>query len=205
MKRSAFTMIELIFVIVILGILASVAIPKLAGVQNDALETSERSGIAAFRTGVQGIQGRRIRRGAAIMTIPVDGPQGQAYVVTMNAPGAAAYANDTFSLEGYPYGSGIAALPTAAAGPQVSDRVVLATQMPLIVAVEIENMAQWDTAADATGTSPDATRINGPASTSVPIPANAAEALEIISAQSDWRYDPHNGQILLDINSATLQ
>ncbi len=35
-NRSAFTMIELIFVIVILGILATVAIPKLAATSTDA-------------------------------------------------------------------------------------------------------------------------------------------------------------------------
>ena len=35
-KRNAFTMIELIFVIVILGILAAVAIPKLLGTQRSA-------------------------------------------------------------------------------------------------------------------------------------------------------------------------
>ena len=36
MRRAAFTMIELIFVIVILGILAAVAIPKLAATRDDA-------------------------------------------------------------------------------------------------------------------------------------------------------------------------
>jgi prepilin-type N-terminal cleavage/methylation domain-containing protein len=35
-KREAFTMIELIFVIVILGILGAVAIPKLSGIKDDA-------------------------------------------------------------------------------------------------------------------------------------------------------------------------
>ena len=36
MKRNAFTMIELIFVIVILGILSAVALPKFIGVQKSA-------------------------------------------------------------------------------------------------------------------------------------------------------------------------
>ena len=36
MRKNAFTMIELIFVIVILGILASVAIPKLSATRTDA-------------------------------------------------------------------------------------------------------------------------------------------------------------------------
>lgn len=39
MKRTAFTMIELVFVIVILGILAAVAIPKLAATRDDAVNS----------------------------------------------------------------------------------------------------------------------------------------------------------------------
>ena len=38
--KFAFTMIELVFVIVILGILASVALPKLMGTRDDAKKTS---------------------------------------------------------------------------------------------------------------------------------------------------------------------
>jgi len=45
-KRSAFTMIELIFVIVILGILAAVSIPKIAATRNDASAASIAMSIA---------------------------------------------------------------------------------------------------------------------------------------------------------------
>ena len=45
--KKAFTMIELIFVIVILGILASVAIPKLSATRDDAMIAKEK---ANYRT-----------------------------------------------------------------------------------------------------------------------------------------------------------
>ena len=45
--KKAFTMIELIFVIVILGILASVAVPRLAGTKADA---EESAAVANLRT-----------------------------------------------------------------------------------------------------------------------------------------------------------
>ena len=45
--RNAFTMIELIFVIVILGILASIAIPKLSATRDDASTSVEVNNLAA--------------------------------------------------------------------------------------------------------------------------------------------------------------
>jgi len=48
MKRSGFTMIELVFVIVILGILASVAIPKLAATRDDAMIAKSSTEISSL-------------------------------------------------------------------------------------------------------------------------------------------------------------
>lgn len=52
MKRFAFTMIELVFVIVVLGILAAVAIPRLAATRDDADVAKGRSDVAAIRAAI---------------------------------------------------------------------------------------------------------------------------------------------------------
>jgi len=60
MKRAGFTMIELIFVIVILGILAAVAIPKLAATRTDAESAKIVSNLA---TCIQDAGGAYIKDG----------------------------------------------------------------------------------------------------------------------------------------------
>ncbi len=62
-KRNAFTMIELIFVIVVIGILSAVAVPKLAATRDDATVVRARSTVAAVRSAVSAERQKRILKG----------------------------------------------------------------------------------------------------------------------------------------------
>lgn len=61
--KEAFTMIELVFVIVVVGILAGVAIPKLAATRDDAIVTKARAGVGALRSAIATERQKRILRG----------------------------------------------------------------------------------------------------------------------------------------------
>lgn len=58
--KKAFTMIELVFVIVILGVLAGVAVPKLMGTRNDAKIAVLKSTIQEIRKGIEAYAGNQI-------------------------------------------------------------------------------------------------------------------------------------------------
>ncbi len=51
-RKNAFTMIELVFVIVVLGILAAVAIPRLAATRTDAHISKGRADVSAIRSAI---------------------------------------------------------------------------------------------------------------------------------------------------------
>lgn len=62
-NRNAFTMIELVFVIVVLGILAAVAVPKLAATRADAHLAKGKSDVSAIRSGIVTERQARLFRG----------------------------------------------------------------------------------------------------------------------------------------------
>ncbi|WP_060825557.1 type II secretion system protein [Sulfurospirillum cavolei] len=63
--KNAFTMIELVFVIVILGILAAVAIPRLAVTRDDAMIARGKAQVAAIRSGIAMQRSRNMLQGNA--------------------------------------------------------------------------------------------------------------------------------------------
>ena len=62
-SRNAFTMVELIFVIVVIGILSAIAIPKLAATRDDAVITKAIATIGSVRSAIATERQKRILRG----------------------------------------------------------------------------------------------------------------------------------------------
>jgi general secretion pathway protein G len=62
-SRAAFTMIELVFVIVVIGILSAIAVPKFAATRDDAVVTKGRTAVAAMRSALASERQKRILKG----------------------------------------------------------------------------------------------------------------------------------------------
>lgn len=61
--KKAFTMVELVFVIVVIGILAGIAIPKFAATRDDAKISKARAAVGAMRSAVATERQKRILKG----------------------------------------------------------------------------------------------------------------------------------------------
>ncbi len=62
-SRRAFTMIELIFVIVVIGILSAIAVPKMAATRDDAQVTKGMATLASVRSAIATERQKQILRG----------------------------------------------------------------------------------------------------------------------------------------------
>ena len=64
-NKNGFTMIELIFVVVIIGILSAIALPKFFGIQNSAEFSNAQKQIQAIRTSIQSMHEQNIQNSNA--------------------------------------------------------------------------------------------------------------------------------------------
>jgi len=95
-NQKGFTLIEIIAVLVILGILAAVAIPKFLDLQNDARTSSARGAVAAGQSAISMGYSQFLLNSAGANTpaspaaacsnVSLDAPTGVAY--TVNCSGA---------------------------------------------------------------------------------------------------------------------
>ena len=58
--KKAFTMVELVFVIVVIGILSAIAVPKFAATRDDALISKARAKVGALRSAIAVERQKRI-------------------------------------------------------------------------------------------------------------------------------------------------
>ncbi len=93
-SRVAFSMIELIFVIVVIGILAGIAIPKLASSRNDAKIIKARTTLAAVRGAIGAEKQKRILKGDFTAITDLGSTGSYAFSTFNKDNGGAGTAND---------------------------------------------------------------------------------------------------------------
>jgi MSHA pilin protein MshB len=81
-RREGFTLVELIMVIVILGILATVAVPRFLNMNDDALAASRAGVVGGLNSAIQIVHSRWLAQGATGTVTPDGGA-----AITMNNAG----------------------------------------------------------------------------------------------------------------------
>ncbi|MDD4051187.1 MAG: prepilin-type N-terminal cleavage/methylation domain-containing protein [candidate division Zixibacteria bacterium] len=86
-RNSGFTLIELVIIIVVLGILAAIAVPKYQDITSDAREASCRNALGALRSGVTiWYANAAVKTGAATWP-PIDSLRKTDAVMAQSIPG----------------------------------------------------------------------------------------------------------------------
>ena len=75
-NRKAFTMLELVFVIAVIGILSAIAIPKFAATRDDAVITKAKTTVASIRNAIITERQKRTLRGVFTPFISLGGTTG---------------------------------------------------------------------------------------------------------------------------------
>jgi len=176
-QKEAFTMIELIFVIVILGVLAAVAIPRLAGVQDDALIASEKSGIASIRGGIASLHGKMMLAGGDInqTIIRADGSEIEIKIKASSTKFPNALSVDFATKE----------------IKEGDTQAVEGNEATLAIVLEPEAREQYKTSGSEVFNSTYLSyEIAGPASSTV------SDSKAEISVNDSWEYNTKNGRII---------
>jgi len=87
-NQKAFTMLELVFVIAIIGILSAVAVPKFAATRDSAMFTKSATTLAAVRSSIATEQQKRTLRGVfgGITDLDADHVAGRMFTTFNNPP-----------------------------------------------------------------------------------------------------------------------
>ena len=99
-----FTLVELVMVIVILGILASVAVPRFLNMNDDALAASRSGVTAGLNSAIQMVHSRWLAQGATGTVTPDGGT-----AITMNTAGYPNIGNGAFTYNSHETCAGLVA------------------------------------------------------------------------------------------------
>ncbi len=118
-NRKGFTLIELLIVVVIIGILAAIAIPKFAQTKDRAKIAAVRSEVRNLMTAAEGYYSDSQTYPASVAAVGIQTPTSSGVTLTFTAAGAGYTAVGTA-----PVSSGTATCTVVAGGSGTTDGVI---------------------------------------------------------------------------------